>query len=325
MKKLISLLIPLVALLTGCKKDNKFENTNMNYKQKMRDFVQSISQYAKGVNANFIIVPQNGHELISNTGDKTGTADLNYVNAIDALGQEDLFYGFSGDDIATASDNTSYLTTFLDMAKEKGKVILVTDYCSTQTNVDDSYSKNNAKGYISYAAESRELDIISTYPEAPYNANSNVITSVSQVKNFLYLINPDINFSTKQQFIDAIKATDFDLLITDLFFNSEPFTASETAELKNKHNGGKRLIISYMSIGEAEDYRYYWEPSWNITPPAWLAEENPEWKGNYKVRYWDPDWQSIIFGSSTSYLDKILSAGFDGTYLDIIEAFEYFE
>lgn len=325
MKKLICLLIPLVAMLTGCKKDDKSEDTTTDYKQKMRDFVQSISQYAKGVNANFVIVPQNGHELISNTGDKTGTADLNYVNAIDALGQEDLFYGFSGDDNATSSTNTSYLTTFLDMAKEKGKVILVTDYCSTHTNMDDSYSKNNAKGYISYAAESRELDIISTYPQTPYNANSNVITSVSQVKNFLYLINPDVKFSTKQQFIDAIKATDFDLLITDLFFNSEPFTTSETTELKKKHNGGKRLIISYMSIGEAEDYRYYWIPSWKIAPPAWLAEENPEWKGNYKVRYWDKDWQSIIFGSSTSYLNMILNAGFDGTYLDIIEAFEYFE
>ena len=30
-------------------------------------------------------------------------------------------------------------------------------------------------------------------------------------------------------------------------------------------------------------------------------------------------------GSPDAYLDRILAAGFDGVYLDIIDAFEYFE
>jgi cysteinyl-tRNA synthetase len=76
-----------------------------------------------------------------------------------------------------------------------------------------------------------------------------------------------------------------------------------------------------MSIGEAEDYRYYWNPEWKTNQPSWLAEENPDWPGSYKVRYWDKYWQKIIYG----YLDKILTAGFDGVYLDIIDAFQYFE
>ena len=80
-----------------------------------------------------------------------------------------------------------------------------------------------------------------------------------------------------------------------------------------------------MSIGEAEDYRYYWQPEWSRKPPLWLYEENPDWKGNYKVKYWDENWQKIIFGENNSYLDKILNCGFDGVYLDIIDAFEYFE
>ena len=33
----------------------------------------------------------------------------------------------------------------------------------------------------------------------------------------------------------------------------------------------------------------------------------------------------IIYGNNNSYLEKILDAGFDGVYLDIIDAFEYFE
>ncbi|MEA1871167.1 MAG: endo alpha-1,4 polygalactosaminidase, partial [Candidatus Bipolaricaulota bacterium] len=81
----------------------------------------------------------------------------------------------------------------------------------------------------------------------------------------------------------------------------------------------------YMSIGEAEDYRYYWQEGWNTVPPAWLVEENPEWRGNYKVRYWEPEWQNLVVGDTASYLEKILIAGFDGVYLDLIDAFEYFE
>ncbi len=95
--------------------------------------------------------------------------------------------------------------------------------------------------------------------------------------------------------------------------------------MKAKQNCGSRLVICYMSIGEAENYRFYWQNSWNSSKPQWLEAENPDWAGNYKVRYWYPEWQAIIFGNSNSYLDRILSAGFDGVYLDIVDAFENYE
>ncbi len=80
-----------------------------------------------------------------------------------------------------------------------------------------------------------------------------------------------------------------------------------------------------MSIGEAEDYRYYWNENWIANPPDWLAGENPDWEGNYKVKYWYSEWQNIIYGNNSSYLKKIIDAGFDGVYLDIIDAYEYFD
>ena len=80
-----------------------------------------------------------------------------------------------------------------------------------------------------------------------------------------------------------------------------------------------------MSIGEVEDYRYYWQADWNTTNPSWMDAENPDWPGNFKVKYWDSEWQSIIYGNDQSYLKKILNTGFDGVYLDIIDAFEYYE
>ena len=41
------------------------------------------------------------------------------------------------------------------------------------------------------------------------------------------------------------------------FFNVDKLYKT-IEELKIKNNGGKRLVITYLSIGEAEDYRFYW-------------------------------------------------------------------
>jgi cysteinyl-tRNA synthetase len=138
------------------------------------------------------------------------------------------------------------------------------------------------------------------------------------------LINGE-GYAGKADFIAAVTASDYDLLIMDLFHNGEVWTPAEIVKLRQKAGGGQRLLICYMSIGEAEDYRYYWNPSWFRSRPGWLAEENPYWDGNYKVKYWYEQWKKIIYGNNGSYLTKIIQAGFDGVYLDIIDAFEYFE
>jgi cysteinyl-tRNA synthetase len=144
------------------------------------------------------------------------------------------------------------------------------------------------------------------------------------------LLDPSKNYNTKTKLFDAIKDTDYDMIFIDLFYDAEnnlAFTPKEINDLKTKKNGGKRLICSYLSVGEAEDYRYYWQPSWvkENTRPAWIDEENPEWEGNFKVKYWYPEWQSLLYGSTNSYLDRILAAGFDGVYLDVIDAYEYYD
>ncbi len=326
MRKTIYLLTLLLLIFSCSDDEDDSPDYDLDFKQEMRDFVIALSQYAKAENSNFVIIPQNGHELVSSDGDTEGSPDINYNRAIDACGQEDLFYGYEDDDIATNTEDNEYLMALLDIAKSAGNVILVTDYCYTNSKMDDSYSKNNTKDYISFAADDRELSQIPDYPLNPYDENTNSIANISEVKNFLYLINPE-NYATKSDFINAIIATNYDLLIIDFFFgdDNQEFTVTEVEQLKQKANGGTRLLISYMSIGEAEDYRYYWNESWTVGSPEWIEAENSEWEGNYKVQYWNSEWQSIIFGDENAYLDKIINAGFDGVYLDIIEGFEYFE
>ena len=48
---------------------------------------------------------------------------------------------------------------------------------------------------------------------------------------------------------------------------------------------------------------------------------NEQWEGNFWVRYWDPAWRTMLFGNRDAYLDRILAAGFDGVYLDKIDAY----
>ncbi|WP_417584893.1 MJ1477/TM1410 family putative glycoside hydrolase [Pelagibacterium sp.] len=125
--------------------------------------------------------------------------------------------------------------------------------------------------------------------------------------------------------LHVLAASNYDLVVIDYSRNgtaAQTFSATEIANLRTKPDGSRRIVLSYLSIGEAEDYRFYWQDDWAQDRPTWLFAANPEWEGNYDVRFWDPDWQAIIFGEPTSYLDQIMAAGFDGVYLDRVDAFE---
>lgn len=309
-------------LLLSCsdeKQAKKCDVPELNFRQQMRTFVQELSTYSKGIDENFLIIPQNGQELLTANGDRGGAEEDAYIAAIDAVGREDMFYGYYGDDQLTPAEDRDFLISICDVAKENGKLVLATDYCSTQSKMNDSYAQNDLRGYSGFAADRRELDNIPAYPATVHNAHNGNVTSASQVKNHIFYINP--NTATKQEFLDGLKATNYDLLIIDLFYEEVALTAADVESLKLKANGGARLVVCYMSIGEAEDYRYYWD----ALDKSLLCQENPDWKGNFAVKYWEADWKSVIYGNDQSYLKKILNAGFNGVYLDIIEAYETFE
>ncbi|MGO4293642.1 endo alpha-1,4 polygalactosaminidase [Chitinophaga sp. RAB17] len=296
----------------------------IDYRQEMRNFVIGISQYAKARNTQFAIIPQNGQDLVTTDGESTGPLATAYVQAIDAVGREDLLFGYTGDNKPTPTADKNWMQGFLNRIKTTKKV-LVTDYCNGSVNMGKSYTTNNANGYISFAADHRGLDNIPSYPATPYGVNNTDINNIMLAKNFLYIIDPG-KYASKNAFITAVSATNYDLIIMDLFFDSTTiFTAADIDLLKHKANGGKRLVVSYMSIGEVENYRYYWKTGWKVGNPPFISAEDPDWAGNFYAEYWNKDWQNIIYGNSTSYVQKIIDSHFDGAYLDLIDAFEYFE
>jgi cysteinyl-tRNA synthetase, unknown class len=332
MRKILFLSTAIIILLSSCKKEKTpttsvvpASSGGIDFRQDMRDFVMRIAQTARQTNPKFIVIPQNGHELCTTDGLTNGPKATEYLNAIDGQGREELFFGYDNEDNATTPADIQI--TWLDFLREirnAGKKILVTDYCSSSQQVNESLTFNANEDFVSFAADTRDLYSIPLNPQPIAGENNLEIDSLSQIRNFLYIINTQ-NFETKAAFINAVTNTNYDCIIMDAFFNDEYYTSAETEQLKQKLNGGKRLVIAYMSIGEAEDYRFYWKPWWSFNPPDWMAALNPDWPGNYEVQYWNEEWQSIICGQENSYLSKILDAGFDGTYLDIIDGYEYWE
>lgn len=117
-------------------------------------------------------------------------------------------------------------------------------------------------------------------------------------------------------FIKSVAKTKDSLWVVDRDFSSErSFTPSEIKIMKNKE---RNKIFSYMSVGEAESYR----PYFSKIPKDLLDKENPHWPGSFDVKFWDSKWDDILYKAQDSYLSKIINIGFDGVYLDVVDAYQ---
>lgn len=122
--------------------------------------------------------------------------------------------------------------------------------------------------------------------------------------------------------LPPIASSAFDLCIVDFARDGlDQFGAGEIAALKSAAEPD-RLRIAYLSIGEAEDYRWYW----GSLSAGLIIGPNPDWPGNYRVRYWEPEWREVLLHGNAavgkSYLDRIIDQGFDGVFLDVVDVFE---
>lgn len=293
-----------------------------NYREAMRHLVIDLSAYAKKTNPTFLVFTQNGNALFEAPLDTP--LKQAYLRAIDGVGQESLRYGDPDFGHRTPAETTTYLLSLLRFLNTQGKRVLAIDYCDRPNQISEVLEKNRRENFVSFVANRRALDTIPSYAASPMNFSKKPVTTLVDLNNFLFLINPE-GFSKVEAFLGALEKTDYDLVIMDAYFDGKLLSPQEVRQGARKSNGAQRLVFAYMSIGEAEDYRAYWQRSWSTTLPPWIESENPDWKGNYRVRYWDTAWRDILFGSPQGYLDQIIAAGYDGVYLDTVDTFYYFE
>jgi cysteinyl-tRNA synthetase len=144
--------------------------------------------------------------------------------------------------------------------------------------------------------------------------------------SFAYILQADSFAKTKTAAVAKLKESGRDWIVLDAAFSGD--TPWDQADLDTIRSGkAGRKVVAYLSIGEAEDYRPYWQPDWisngkrTAAAPVWLGIENPEWKGNYRVKYWNAEWQKLML----PVIDDAMARGFDGVYLDIVDGFQTYE
>ena len=133
-----------------------------------------------------------------------------------------------------------------------------------------------------------------------------------------------------------------DLAVIDYSRDASEQGEFSSDEIQTLKDTGK-VVLAYMPIGAADAGRFY-DQNPNDTSPFSATEgeqivgpENPSFPGTFFVKFWFSEWQNILFGveplpawvvtsnpERDNYLDRILGAGFDGTYLDDIDGYQQF-
>ncbi len=172
---------------------------------------------------------------------------------------------------------------------------------------------------------------------------------------FLPLTKAESNFSSAKTWayqleninLEELEKSDFDILVIDYSLDGTDEKAITKEEIQKLKDSGK-TIIAYLSIGEAELVRFYWQTKWekeieknrecihryydwkkekftweNLCPygkKGFIGAENPLKEGSYYIEYWQDSWWDIAI---EPYLEKIIEADFDGIYLANVDSFDF--
>ncbi len=158
----------------------------------------------------------------------------------------------------------------------------------------------------------------------------------------------------RETWLNALRESDYDVIYIDSFYNHRalpnnqtPLTKGEIDSLKVKPDGGRRQVIAYLSIGSAEQNRWYCQDNWVWVDPTnpntersmksgkitgtspnfvYSPPENaPVWLalgygGNYAeeavVQWWHPEWRNIIINGGGKY--KNIATGDNTSSIDRI-------
>lgn len=81
----------------------------------------------------------------------------------------------------------------------------------------------------------------------------------------------------------------------------------------------KTKFIAYLSVGEAESYRSYWQ---DIDRRSVIVKKNPNWPDNFLVDIRAPAWQDLLIHK---LIPEYIKRGFQGVMLDTIDTPIYLE
>jgi len=303
----------------------------IDYREHMRQWVQTISDSARTVKPSFLIIAKDGLSLVDKPDPENDTLSFParaYMRALDGVLETNLL-----DETVTTPEGkpSPDLEAALKLRKsheataaEFGLNVLNLEFASKAAAVDKLYADSAKKGFVPFVAEGSALANIPKFPGNAYHANPLSIAAAAEVRNYLYISNSKA-FGATHDYVQALRNTNYDIVVIDVFHGRKPLTKQDVASLKYKKLGAKRLVLAEIDISAAATFRYYWQAGWGKGNPGFMLTPFRKDPDRYRTIYWDPAWQTIIAGDTSSYLYGVIDLGFDGVLLKGVDAWRFFE
>ena len=116
----------------------------------MITLVDRLAKRARTLKPGFLIVPQNGEELLRDAG---------YRATIDAIGKEDLLYGEPKDKVRNTPDLIVRNTLLLQLLTADRKPVFVVEYLRDPTLIGQARLELVTKGFVPHFAD-RDLETL---------------------------------------------------------------------------------------------------------------------------------------------------------------------
>lgn len=301
-----------------------------NYREEMRNIVVTLSDYAKNKNPDFFIVIKGGEYLLYRENWENLYDELDRAQKHNAKTPEEIFIinlfaeqsesqkiGSPSRRFARSIDgflifnhycnNSDLPKEAINTLKDFNIAILGEEICPSEKIL--AIQKQAASHAVPlYTAPDIKVAFKTIPSEAPFMDNATNVNSLKDARNILVVTDTN-EFSDKQNFINLLKQTNYDILILDpIFQNKYPLTKEEVYSLKFKKNGAKRLVLASLNLATIKDTDFLWKKNWKLQNPSWLRKIADNDDEAIVVEYWKPEWQKII----GNYFNGILSLDFDG-------------
>ena len=149
----------------------------------------------------------------------------------------------------------------------------------------------------------------------PFNASASRLDKVEFWAYQIQKLN-DNNSVTK------IVNSNYDMVVLEPTRSDKETPNFKTKKMVKRVKNSDKIALAYIDIGEAEEWRWYFEDDWEVGDPDFIITEDPDgWSENYPVAYWRDEWKDIMIYGDDSALQQVLDDGFDGIYMDWIEAY----
>lgn len=302
-----------------------------NYREYMRTMIEDLSIYAHGRAPKFVVVTEPGFDL---TGWSRREFDLEEIkrgrtakvspDSIVPVGAPMRRYLQRIDGVLLNGQLCAPLRVpRADLAAmmKQGVKMLSVDHCADAAQGTAALQAAIRMGVVAHI-DLDENDVFDRVPTArPSPENSGNVEVLADARNMLMMLDSRA-YGSKEEWVAALAATNYDVLITDAFYRGNlPLSKDAIHSLKFKQMGARRLVLARLSLGYAEDERYYWQREWKIGAPSWIQARAPGKPGSYAVEFWNPAWKAIV----GKYFAGIMDLGFDGVVLDGVEAYRRFE